>query len=180
MRMGTRGLAAVVVVASLAAAAQDASAARAATGPCSSGQVVKTKSYVMALSIGPVEAMYTPAEVRTKHPKEGEVMVAGTMTTGMAGMTTSTSGMRHLEVHICTSGGAVVTGAHPSIVIDDPSAKTMTMTVPVATMQGVGMGQADVHYGNNVTVGAGHHITVTVRLNGQSAVFHATVPKTSM
>src|SRR5579871_4672669 len=79
---------------------------------CSTGQVVKTKSYVFALSIGPVETMYTPAQVRAKHPKSGEVMLSGTM----AAMHMSSS-ERHLEVHICTSGGAVVTGAHPTIEI---------------------------------------------------------------
>ena len=33
------------------------------------------------------------------------------------------------------------------------------------------------HYGNNVTLTAGHRITVKVTLNGQTAVFHATVPR---
>ena len=95
----------------------------------------------------------------------------------MAGMTMSPSGERHLEVHICTSGGAVYTKGHPTIVIDDTSAKSPMMMVPVATMEGIGEGVSDFHYGNNVELTAGHHITVTVTLNGQRAVFHTTVPK---
>ncbi len=50
-------------------------------------------------------------------------MLSGSMTSGMAGMTMSPSGERHLEVHICTSGGAVYTKGHPTIVIDDTSSK---------------------------------------------------------
>ncbi len=51
------------------------------------------------------------------------------------------------------------------------------MMVPVATMEGIGEGVSDFHYGNNVELTTGHHITVTVTLNGQRAVFHTTVPK---
>jgi hypothetical protein len=148
-------------------------------GACSSGQVLKTKSYVYALSIGPTEAMYTPAQVKSEHPKSGEVMLSGQMTGGMAAMTTSPTGQRHLEVHICSRTGSVVMGAHPSIVVADPMAKTMLMTVPVATMEGVGEGASDYHYGNNVELAAGDHITVTVALKGEQAVFHTTVPKNS-
>jgi hypothetical protein len=143
---------------------------------CSSGQIVKTRSYVFALDITPVQQMYTQAQVKTEHPKTGEVMFSGTMT----GMNMSTAGERHLEVHICTQGGTVVTGAHPRIVVDDPSAKTMMMTVPIVTMEGIGEGAADYHYGNNVDLTSGAHITVTAMLNGQQAVFHTTVAKTTM
>jgi len=145
-------------------------------GACSSGQVMKTKSYVFALSIGPVEEMYTQAQVKAKHPKTGEVMLSGTM----GSMNMSSSSIHHLEVHICTSGGAVVTGAHPTITIDDPTAKTMMMSVPIATMEGIGMGMSDYHYGNNIDVPSGHHITVTVKLNGEQVVFHTTVSKSAM
>ena len=61
MRSLSRGLLAAAALAVLAAAAQGAAAARFAAAPCSSGQVVKTTSYVFALSIGPMETMYTPA-----------------------------------------------------------------------------------------------------------------------
>jgi hypothetical protein len=139
---------------------------------------MKTKSYVVALDVGPVEQMYTPAQVKTKHPKTGEVMLSGMMSGGMSGMSTG-SGVRHLEVHICTPSGMVVMHAHPSIVVSDPKAKTMTVTVPIATMEGVGEGAADYHYGNNVELNPGDRITVTVTLNGQTAVFHTTVARSS-
>jgi hypothetical protein len=82
---------------------------------------------------------------------------------------------RHLELHICSRGGAVVTGAHPSITIADPGATTNLMHVPIATMEGIGMGKADYHYGNNVELAAGAHVTVTVELGGEQAVFHLRV-----
>lgn len=169
-----------VVAAILTGAALAQPQGRAAGAPCSSGQVLKSASYVFALAIGPLEQMYTPAQVAAKHPTSGEVMLSGTMSGAMAGMGMSPSGERHLEVHICTSGGKVVTGAHPTIVVEDPAAKTMATRVPIATMEGVGEGSADYHYGNNVALGAGHHITVTVTLGGQKVVFHAVVPKASM
>jgi hypothetical protein len=165
------------LVLALAAAALTAGPASALNG-CSTGQKVITKSYVFALDIGPVAQMYTPAQVKAKHPKTGEVMITGTMSGGMSGMATS-PGERHLEVHICTPSGSVVMHAHPSIVISDPKAKTMTMTVPITTMEGIGEGAADYHYGNNVDLTPGHKITVTVTLNGQRAVFHTTVSKSS-
>jgi hypothetical protein len=170
----------VVSVLALLVAALAAGNANAATGACTSGTVLKTKSYVFALSIGPLEQMYTQAQAKAKHPKSGEVMLSGTMSGGMAGMGMSSSGQRHLEVHICKPSGAVVMHAHPSIVVSDPKAKTMTMSVPIATMEGVNEGVSDYHYGNNVALTAGHHITVTVTLTGEKAVFHTTVPKASM
>lgn len=164
----------------LAVAAGSATAGRGAVVPCSSEQIVKTTSYVFALTIGPVETMYTQAQVRAQHPKTGEVMLSGQMTGGMAGMTMSTKGMRHLEVHICTRGGAVVTNAHPTIVVTDSTAKSMPTTVPIVKMEGVTEGAPDLHYGNNVTLAAGHRVTVTVTLQGQKAVFHTTVSHSSM
>ncbi len=172
-----RSLIVVSSLSALAAASLSVGPASAMNG-CSTGQIMKTKSYVFALDIGPVEQMYTQAQVNAKHPKSGEVMLSGSMSGGMSGMASS-SGERHLEVHICTPSGMVVMHAHPTIVVSDPMAKTMSMTVPISTMEGIGEGAADYHYGNNVDLTAGHKITVTVELNGQKAVFHTTVSKTS-
>jgi len=70
-----------------------------------------------------------------------------------------------------------VKGAHPRIVVTDTTGKRVTMAVPVAVMEGVGEGASDLHYGNNVTLAAGHKLVVKVLLNGQQAVFHATVAR---
>lgn len=165
---------AVVAIVLIPTAGVIVGGAAAMGGACSAGQIVKAGSYTFALQIGSPQEMYAAAEVKAKHLKSGEVMLSGTM----AAMNMAAGTTRHLEVHICGSSGAVVMGAHPTIMIDDPSAKTMMMSVPVATMEGIGMGSSDYHYGNNVELTAGHHITVTVTLKGQRAVFHTTVPKT--
>ena len=150
--------------------------APATPGGCSSGQIVRTASYAMALQLGPAQDMYTAAQVKAKGIKSGELMLGGTMSAMHMGMGST----RHLEVRICTRRGAVVTGAHPTITVGDAGAKTMVMNVPVAMMEGIGMGKADYHYGNNIEFAAGHHVTVTVTLNGERALFHAAVAKSAM
>jgi predicted metal-binding membrane protein len=145
-------------------------------GGCSSGQLVRTASYVIALQIGPAQKMYTAAQVKQQHPKSGELMLSGTISAMHLGMAST----RHLEVHICSRSRVVVTGAHPTITLDDPRLKTMLMNVPIATMEGIGLGKADYHYGNNVELAAGHHVTVSVRLNGEQASFHVRVANSAM
>ena len=123
------------------------------TGTCSSGQIVKTQSYVFALSIGPDETMYTPAQVKAKHPKSGEVMLC--RQDGRRDGRDDDGGgtQRHLEVHICTPAGKVVTGAHPAITVE-----TATMVPVRRVMEGVDEGASDLHYGNNVNLTAGHKV----------------------
>lgn len=143
-------------------------------GPCSSGNVARTSSYTMALDIGKQEEMYLPSEVKARHIKTGEVMLGGDMA-----MVDKTAGTKvfHLEVHICTKTGAVVTKLKPLIVVDDPAASMMTMKVPSAIMVGVGAPITDYHYGNDVALRPGDRVTVKVTVKGQVATFHATVPK---
>jgi hypothetical protein len=160
------------LVVGLAAAAFGPGGAFGASGSCSSGTKVTEGQYLFALSIGPEETMYTPAQVKSKHPSSGEVMLAGKMAGGMAGMDMGGGAQRHLEVHICTTGGKVVTGAHPTITVNGAM-------VPIAVMEGVGAGVADYHYGNNVNLKPGQKVTVVVELNAQKAIFHTTVPKSS-
>jgi hypothetical protein len=140
-----------------------------------SPQTKSTASYVFKLSIGMAEKMWTPAQVRTKHPKTGEVMVMGSM----AGAMSMGGSQRHVEVHITSRAtGKVVAGAHPTISAIDTNAKNaMAIKVPVAAMQGVMTGAADLHYGNNVDLVAGHMYTVRISLKGERAVFQMRAPK---
>lgn len=151
-------------------------AAKPALAGCAAGggkQISFTRSYRFALHVGMPEKMYTPAQVRKMHPKSGEVMLRGKM----GGMKMG-GAMRHLEVQICSrKTRAVVTNANPTIVVVDETAHGMAMKVPAAVMKGVGEGIADLHYGNNVSMPAGHRFRVTVRLKGQRVVFHVTSPK---
>ena len=146
----------------------------ASAGPCSSGTVATTTSYTMALDIGKQEEMYLPSEVKARHIKTGEIMLGGEMA-----MVDKTPGTRafHLEVHICTKSGAVVTKLKPVIVVDDPAADMMTTKVPSAIMIGIGAPSSDYHYGNDVALRPGDRITVKVTVKGQLATFRATVPR---
>ena len=155
----------------LAPAAVAASGAAASTSP----QTRSTRSYVFKLSIGTAERMWTPAQVRSKHPKTGEVMVMGSM----GGAMSMGGSQRHVEVHISSrSTGKVVMGAHPRInAIDTDVKNAMTIKVPVAAMQGVTSGAADLHYGNNVQLVAGHTYKVTITLKGERTAFRMKAPK---
>jgi hypothetical protein len=87
------------------------------------------------------------------------------------------AGIRHLEVHICSaSTGLVVQDARPTITVVDHAKGGMTDKVPVAVMQGIGAGVADLHYGNNVTLPAGHRYTVTVRRTANPRRSRSPVP----
>ena len=159
----------------LMSAALLAPAAFAAGVSPTSPQTKSTHSFVFKLSIGMAERMWTPAEVRSKHPKTGEVMVMGVM----GGAMSMGGSERHIEVHITSRAtGKVVTGAHPTISAVDTGVKNaMTIKVPVAAMQGVTSGAADLHYGNNVQLVPGHTYKVTITLSGERTIFWMKAPK---
>ena len=161
-------------VAVLSAALLVPSALAARTGT-QSPQTKSTSSYVFKLSIGMAERMWTPAQVRSKHPKTGEVMVMGSM----GGAMTMGGSERHVEVHITArAGGKVVMGARPTINAIDTNVKNaMMIKVPVAAMQGVISGAADLHYGNNVQLVAGHTYKVTITLKGERTTFQMKAPR---
>jgi hypothetical protein len=131
-----------------------------------------TATYKLTLTVGPAEAMYTLAEVKAKHPKSGEVMVGSAM--GMGGMSMGKAN-RHLEVHVASRAtGKVVANAAPSITLRDTSAMggtAMSEKVDAMAMEGIGKGVADLHYGNNVKLTAGHVYEVVVTVKGEKASF---------
>jgi len=131
-----------------------------------------TASYKLTLSVGPVEKMYTAGEVTMKHPTSGEVMVGHAMT--MEGMSMGGAN-RHLEVHVVARAtGKVVANARPTITLTDTSAMggmAMSDKVNAMAMQGIGEGIADLHYGDNVKLTAGHVYKVAVTVKGEKATF---------
>ncbi len=105
--------------------------------------------------------------------------MGSTMTTMGSTMTTKAPAMapttKHLEVHICTTAdGKVVTDANPTITLQDTTTKGMATDVPVAVMEGLGMGTNDLHYGNNVSVVPGDKYVVSVTLGGSVGHFDVT------
>lgn len=181
--------AAVVVVAASCGDASGQSAGPVAARPCGGAaatSVTATSSnYVMTMVAGPLEKTYSQAEVSNQHPTSGEMMLRGQMTmpgdgagSGMPGASMSGSAagqVRHLEVHICTLSGTVVSDANPSIRLHDTTAGT-AVNVPVAMMQGVMAGASDLHYGNNISMTPGHSYSAEVMLNGAAATFQIPAP----
>jgi hypothetical protein len=144
--------------------------------------------YGLELIIGPPEPMYSPDQLATQHPTQGEVMLSGTMATPgatgmsdmeMAGMTGATptataelaGAPQHLELHVTEAAtGRTVTNAHVTIEVVDQTSHH-AMTLPIVTMQGIGAGPTDFHYGNGVRLIPGHAYAIEVAVNDQSAIF---------
>lgn len=127
-----------------------------------------TASYMMVVDLGPLAQMFSPSEVPSSVPANSEIMLGGSM------MMVDGASAEHLEVHICQRASKdVIVGAVPAITFMDATAGTTT-PVSVATMEGVGQGQADLHYGNNVAAPLGHSFVVTVSLRGEQAVMRFT------
>ena len=130
-----------------------------------------TASYSLTLDVGPAAAMYTPAQVKAKHLKTGEVMLGGAMmNTSMSAMKGETE--RHLELHVRSrKTGAVVANVMPQISLTDSTAMGMATKLDVVSMEGISEGAADLHYGNNVSLKLGDEYTVTAAVNGEKASF---------
>jgi hypothetical protein len=112
--------------------------------------------------------MYMPYQVRKNHIKHGEVMLRGTM----SGPSLLSGGpIRHLEVQICTRRTrGVVTNAKPTITVVDRTTGRKRK-LPVAVMQDIAVGKADLHYGNNIAMRAKHRYLVKVTWQGERVAF---------
>ncbi len=175
--------------------AADVVASDCGPGPVSSS-LIRTATYELTANAGPLESTYTRAQVDSTHPDHGEMMVGGSMTDvpgmpmgggagsqmmskgpGGAGMpgyggAADPSAYRHVEVHICNrASGKVVQQASPSLSLVDRSAHDATQQIPVAVMQGVHSGMADMHYGNNAHMVRGHRYMLDVTMKGEHAQF---------
>jgi hypothetical protein len=144
-------------------------------------KIATTRSYNLSLEVGPLQPMYTPAQVSARHPKAGEVMFSGDMQMppGMAGMA-DMAGMnappdwRHLEVHVFDrTSGDVVRNLNPTITVTSP-ATGQSQNVPITTMQGLADGPHDFHYGNNVQLPRGQYV-VAVRIGDEISNFDVAV-----
>ncbi len=143
-----------------------------------SAQVTTTADYVVVAGMGASEAMYTPEQAASMHPKSGEIMMAGQMDNGNNAMAMgSGTTMSHVEAHICSkTTGKVLTGMMPTMSLRGTGPEAMAASIPVAEMQGLDMNPADTHYGNNVTITPGSRYRLTVNLNGQSGAVTMTAP----
>jgi hypothetical protein len=136
------------------------------------GTIIKlgsTTTYNLVTEIGGLQAMYTPAQAASQHPKTGEEMFGGTMV--MPADTTNPSpDWHHLEVHIFNKRtGDTVKATTPVIGVTNQGTG-QTQPVPIVVMQGIVEGPSDYHYGNNVDLPKGEY-TVTVVIGSETANF---------
>jgi hypothetical protein len=127
-------------------------------------EVRTTRHYLIVLNVVPPEHMYPPAVAARLHPTEGELNIRGTMAP-------ITPIARHFEAHVYSlATGKPVHGQHPTITVADHTTG-QTEPVRVTIMQDVVVGARDYHYGNNANMAYGHDFTITVKLNGERAVY---------
>ncbi|MGH9121035.1 MAG: hypothetical protein ACRDYC_03690 [Acidimicrobiales bacterium] len=137
--------------------------------PAGQAASADSATYHYVLDVGPLEQMYTQQQNQANHPTTGEVMIGGEMS--MA----SGPDARHMEVHICylSNGDVVDASTPPSLTLTDATTGN-SQDVPVSTMEGVTEGEADLHYGNNVSITPGDHYEVTVVLKGEQVTMSFT------
>jgi hypothetical protein len=141
-------------------------------------QTTNTANYKMLLIVGPPVSIYTPDQVKTEHPTNGEVMFSGTVVLppGMAGRPSIAAssyppGWYHLEVHVSDRlNGKIITDATPVITIHDTTTDKTT-TLPFLTMQGIRAGPGDFHYGNNAKLASGDVYTLTTQVHADTGTF---------
>ena len=133
----------------------------------------QTADYRLDLQIGPMEKMYSAADVAAKHLTQGEVMSGGKMT--MIAASVNKADIRHLEIHVhALDGGKVVTDADVTIAVTNSGTQEV-QDLPTAKMYGIKEGVPDTHFGNNVDMPPGNY-TINVTVNGEKAAFNVVVP----
>ena len=147
--------------------------------------VMQTKTvepYRVELHVLPAEPFFSKQDVADKHVKEGMEIEGGA---APVAPNADSHPNHHLIVHVFDkqSGKKVVSDATVTmsfVALDAKGNPAGTPTeVAVVVMQAIGKGPASTHYGNNVTMPAGHY-DVTVTVNGKKAVFTATVADAPM
>jgi hypothetical protein len=144
-------------------------------------RLASTTTYNLVAEIGPIQPMFTPAQVAAQHPKTGEEMFSGSMVMP-PGMDPSQMDMgnmpgmnippewHHLEVHIFDKKtGNVIKTLTPAITVTN-DATGKVQQVPLVVMQGIVEGPGDYHYGNNVDLPNGNY-TVTAVIGSETANF---------
>jgi hypothetical protein len=140
--------------------------------------VMQTKTvgaYRVELHVLPAEPFFSKQDVADKHVKEGMEIEGGA---APVAPDADSHPNHHLIVHVFDkqTGKAVAdaTVTMSFVALDAKGNPSGTPSVvAVVVMQAIGKGPASTHYGNNVTMPAGHY-SVTVTVNGEKAVFAVT------
>jgi hypothetical protein len=150
----------------------------AGTVAAKAADVMQTKTvgaYRVELHVLPSEPFFSKQDVADKHVKEGMEIEGGA---APVAPDAASHPNHHLIVHVFDkkTGKAVAdaTVTMNFVALDGKGNPAGTPTeVAVVVMQAIGKGPTSTHYGNNVTMPAGHY-NVTVTVNGEKAVFAVT------
>ncbi len=149
-----------------------------AASAANAADAMQTKAagaYRVELHVMAAEPFFSKQDVVNKSVKEGMEIEGGAAPVALGA---DSHPNHHLVVHVFDKDtGKVVADA--AVTMDfaplDSASKPggAPVEVPVVVMQAIGKGPASTHYGNNVTMPAGHY-SVTVTVNGQKAMFDVT------
>jgi hypothetical protein len=124
--------------------------------------------YTLALAIGPPEQLYSLAQARTLHPKQGELTTSGAAPPG------APAANHYLALRVYSAKtGNIVTGIPVAVNVTTPGGRIL-QRIPVVVMQSIAAGPSDRHFGDNVALPMGHY-HVAVRANQSSATFDVVV-----
>ena len=119
----------------------------------------ETAKYIVVLTAEPVPG---PASSPSPAP---DVVLSGSLTH------VSGASVFRIDVHVCDrSTGGVAAELHPSLTLRNAGAGASPVTVPVAVLEGRGLGVNDVHYGNNVIMEPSARYIIGVRIDSANAV----------
>jgi len=144
----------------------------------SAADVMQTKTigtYRVELHVLPAEPFFSKQDVADKHVTDGMEIEGGA---APVAPDAESHPNHHLIVHVFDKqtgkavADATVTMSFVALDAKRNPAGT-TSDVAVVVMQAIGKGPGSAHYGNNVTMPAGHY-KVTVTINGQKAIFAVT------
>ncbi|RMH81734.1 MAG: hypothetical protein D6683_03580 [Actinomyces sp.] len=120
-------------------------------------KVAFTDRWLVVVNVLPAEPMYSPDEVAHDHPTWGEMAIEG------EGSPTG-PGVRHVEAHVYDrTTGLPVDRPVPALEVL-VHATGERLPIPAVLMQDVNIGEADLHFGDNVALPGDTDLTVTVTI----------------
>lgn len=119
-----------------------------------------TEHYLLIISVGPSEQMYTAEEIAAQHPISGEAIITGT------GVPVGED-IRHVEVHIYgLATGELLETEEPTITVVNRSTGEASKVDPVL-MEDIEIGKLDRHFGNNTHIPGNSDLSLEVSVNGE-------------
>lgn len=123
-------------------------------------RISTTKDYLLVVNVLPGEHMFTPAEMKSEHPVEGEQIIDG------PGNPLGPN-VRHVEAHVYDrTTGLPLSNVKTTITVVNRTTGDQIELVPTL-MQDVSIGALDIHYGNNIPLAGNSDLSLRITVNGE-------------